>query len=179
MPNFSRCRRKGTDNGTPLPRRETDAAAPHTSQHHGREQVMKRTGSAQWTGDLKSGKGTVSTSTGVLKDSPYSFSTRFENAPGTNPEELIAAAHAACYSMALSGALAKAGFTPQKVSTTAAATLEQVEGNWTITTIHLTLTANVPGVPKNKFAEIAAEAKANCPVSRVLKANITLEATLQ
>jgi osmotically inducible protein OsmC len=140
---------------------------------------MKRTASAQWTGDLKSGKGTVSTSSGVLKDSPYSALTRFENAPGTNPEELIAAAHAGCFTMALSGALGKAGFTPQTLATTASLTLEQVEGNWTITAIHLETKANVPGVPKNKFAEIAADAKANCPVSRVLKANITLEATLQ
>jgi len=140
---------------------------------------MKRTASAQWTGDLKSGKGTVSTSSGVLKDSPYSFTTRFENAPGTNPEELIAAAHAGCFTMALSGALGRGGFTPQKLATTASLTLEQVEGNWTITAIHLETKATVPGVPKNKFAEIAADAKANCPVSRLLKANITLDATLQ
>jgi len=139
---------------------------------------MKRTASAQWTGDLKSGKGTVSSSSGVLKDAPYSFTTRFENAPGTNPEELIAAAHAGCFTMALSGALGKAGFAPQKLATTASLTLEQVEGNWTITAIHLETKANVPGVPKNKFAEIAADAKANCPVSRLLKANITLDATL-
>ncbi len=140
---------------------------------------MKRTASAQWTGDLKQGKGTVSTSSGVLKDAPYSFTTRFENSPGTNPEELIAAAHAGCFTMALSGALARSGFTPQRLSTSAVLTLEQVEGNWTITAIHLDLTANVPGVGKEQFASIAADAKANCPVSRLLKANITLDAKLQ
>jgi lipoyl-dependent peroxiredoxin len=140
---------------------------------------MKRTASAQWTGDLKGGKGTMSASSGVLKDTPYSFGTRFENSPGTNPEELIAAAHAGCFSMALSGALGRAGFTPNKISTNSTLTAESVDGNWTITTIHLDLTASVPGVSKEKFAEIAADAKANCPVSRVLKATITLNAVLQ
>jgi osmotically inducible protein OsmC len=140
---------------------------------------MKRTTSAQWTGDLKQGKGTMTTSSGVLKESPYSFLTRFENSPGTNPEGLIAAAHAGCFTMALSAALGRAGFTPQKLSTNATLTIEQVGGNWTITTVHLDLTANVPGVEKDAFARIAADAKANSPVSRVLKANITLDATMQ
>ena len=140
---------------------------------------MERKASAQWTGDLKGGKGTISASSGVLKDTPYSFVTRFENVPGTNPEELIAAAHAGCFTMALSGALGRAGFTPGKLSTTATLTLEQVEGAWTIRIIHLDVTGSVPGVSKEKFAEIAADAKANCPVSRVLKAVITLNAVLQ
>jgi osmotically inducible protein OsmC len=140
---------------------------------------MKRTASAQWTGDLTHGKGTMTTSSGVLKDSPYSFLTRFENSPGTNPEELVAAAHAGCFTMALSAALARAGFTAEKLSTNSTLTIEKVEGNWTITTIPLDLRANVPGVPKEKFAEIAADAKATCPVSRVLKASITLDAILQ
>jgi osmotically inducible protein OsmC len=140
---------------------------------------MNRTASAQWTGDLRTGKGTMSTSSGVFKDIPYSFVTRFENSPGTNPEELIAAAHAGCFTMALSGTLWRAGFTAKRLSTNATLTIEQVEGKWTITTIHLDLTADVPGVGKDEFAKLAAEAKANCPVSRLLNANITLDARLQ
>src|SRR5262249_6292627 len=139
---------------------------------------MKRTASAVWTGDLKQGKGSISTQSGILKETQYSFSTRFENGVGTNPEELIAAAHAGCFTMATAAALGRAGFTPDKLSTEATVTLEQVQGNWTITTIHLKLDARVPGISKEKFAEIAADAKANCPVSRVLKADITLEAEL-
>src|SRR5713226_3098351 len=104
---------------------------------------MKRSASAAWTGDLKQGKGTVSTQSGVLKDTPYSFTTRFENAAGTNPEELIAAAHAGCFTMALSAFLGRAGFTPQQLTTQAALTLDQVQGNWTITAIHLELKARV------------------------------------
>ena len=140
---------------------------------------MKRTASAVWTGDLKQGKGSVSTQSGVLKDTQYSFATRFENGIGTNPEELIAAAHAGCFAMATSAALGKAGFTPEKLATTAALTLEQVSGNWTITTIDLQMTAKVPGIDAKKFAEIAADAKANCPVSRVLNAKISLDAKLE
>jgi lipoyl-dependent peroxiredoxin len=140
---------------------------------------MKRTASAVWTGDLKQGKGSISTQSGVLKETQYSFSTRFENGIGTNPEELIAAAHAGCFTMATSAALGKAGFTPEKLSTTAALTLEQVSGNWTITTVDLQMTARVPGIDKKKFDEIAAEAKANCPVSRVLNAKISLDAKLE
>ena len=115
---------------------------------------------------------------GALHDTPYGFSSRFENGAGTNPEELIAAAHAGCFTMATSAALGRAGITPEKLTTDATVTLEQVEGNWTITTVHLKMTARVPGISKEKFAEIAADAKANCPVSRVLKANITLDAEL-
>ncbi|MDB5773349.1 MAG: Osmotically inducible protein OsmC [Burkholderia sp.] len=140
---------------------------------------MKRTGSAIWQGDLKSGKGTISTESGVLKETPYSFSTRFENGKGSNPEELIAAAHAGCFTMALSAALGNAGFKPERLATQAAVTLEQVEGNWTISTIDLQLDANVPGIDRNKFEELAADAKKNCPVSRVLNATINLKSTLQ
>jgi len=140
---------------------------------------MKRTASAAWSGDLKQGKGSVSTQSGVLKDTQYSFATRFENGIGTNPEELIAAAHAGCFTMATSAALGKAGFTPEKLATTAALTLEQVSGNWTITTVDLQMTAKVPGIDAKKFQEIAADAKANCPVSRVLNAKISLDAKLE
>jgi len=140
---------------------------------------MKRTASAVWQGDLKQGKGTVSTQSGVLKDTQYSFTTRFENGTGTNPEELIAAAHAGCYSMALSAFLGQGGFTPKTISTQASLTFDQVQGNWTITAIHLEVRASVPGIDKAKFDAIAADAKAKCPVSRVLKAEITLSATLE
>jgi osmotically inducible protein OsmC len=140
---------------------------------------MKRSASAVWQGDLKSGKGAISTQSGVLKDTPYSFSTRFENGAGTNPEELIAAAHAGCFTMALSAALGNAGFTPERLATKAEATLEQVQGNWTITTIDLQLDAKVPGIDRAKFEQIAADAKKNCPVSRVLNATINLQSTLQ
>jgi osmotically inducible protein OsmC len=140
---------------------------------------MKRIGSAVWQGDLKAGKGAVSTQSGVLTDTPYSFSTRFENGAGTNPEELIAAAHAGCFTMALSAALGNAGFTPERLATQAALTLEQVQGNWTITTIDLSLDAKVSGIDRAKFEQIAADAKKNCPVSRVLNATINLQSTLQ
>ena len=140
---------------------------------------MKRTASAAWSGDLKQGKGSVSTQSGVLKDTQYSFSTRFENGVGTNPEELIAAAHAGCFTMATVAALGKAGFTPDKLATTASLTLEQVSGNWTITTVDLQMTAKVPSIDAKKFAEITADAKANCPVSRVLNAKISLDAKLE
>jgi lipoyl-dependent peroxiredoxin len=140
---------------------------------------MKRTASAKWTGDLKSGKGALSTQSGVLKDTPYSFTTRFENERGTNPEELIGAAHAGCFTMALSAALGRAGFIPQHLATEATVSLEQVQGNWTITAIHLDLTARVPGIKREQFDQVAADAKANCPVSRVLKAEIMLDAKLE
>ena len=139
---------------------------------------MRRTGSAVWQGDLKSGKGTVSTASTALKDTPYSFSTRFENGTGTNPEELIAAAHAGCFAMALSAALGQAGFTPERLAAQATATLEQVQGAWAITTIDLQLDARVPGIGSEKFNELAADAKKNFPVSKVLNANINLKANL-
>jgi lipoyl-dependent peroxiredoxin len=140
---------------------------------------MKRNASAVWLGDLKKGHGKLSTSSGVLKETPYSFTTRFGDADGTNPEELIAAAHAGCFTMATAASLGRAGFTPGRLATEATLTLEQVEGNWTITTIDLVLIAKVPGITPEKFAEIAADAKANCPVSRVLKARINLTAKLE
>ena len=139
---------------------------------------MKRTASAIWNGDLKQGKGTLSAPGGVLNKTPYSFTSRFENGPGTNPEELIAAAHAGCFTMALSAFLGRAGFTPTELATEATLTLEQVDGNWTITTIHLGVAGKVPGIDAAKFEEIAKDAKANCPVSRVLKADIRLSARL-
>jgi lipoyl-dependent peroxiredoxin len=140
---------------------------------------MKRSASAVWNGDLKKGKGTLSTQSGVLKQAQYSFSTRFENGIGTNPEELIAAAHAGCFTMALSAFLGGAGFTPDELATQATVNLEQVDGNWTITAIHLELKGRVPGIDQAQFDEIADQAKAGCPVSRVLKADISLTKTLE
>jgi osmotically inducible protein OsmC len=140
---------------------------------------MKRNATAVWSGNLKNGKGSLSSDSGVLKETPYSFSTRFEGTPGTNPEELIAAAHAGCFTMALSAALQGAGFTADRIQTTATLSLENVPAtSWTITAVHLTMSAKIPGITAEKFAEIAAGAKANCPVSRVLKADITLDAKL-
>jgi osmotically inducible protein OsmC len=139
---------------------------------------MKRTGSAHWQGGLRDGKGTVSTASGVLSNTQYSFSTRFENGVGTNPEELIAAAHAGCFSMALSNVLAQSGMTADSIDTTATVTLDKVGAGFEITDIHLDLTAKIPGADKPKFEEAANNAKANCPVSKVLKANITLDAKL-
>jgi osmotically inducible protein OsmC len=140
---------------------------------------MKRTASAVWNGDLKQGKGVLTTQSGVLRETQYSFTTRFEDGIGTNPEELIAAAHAGCFTMAFSAALGKAGFTPGRLFTQASLTFEQVNQNWTITTIQLDLSGHVPGIDDQKFQQIASEAKTNCPVSRVLNANITLNAKLE
>ena len=141
---------------------------------------MKRKASAVWHGNLAKGMGTLSTESGVLAAKPYSFSTRFENEPGTNPEELIAAAHAGCFTMALSLALQQAGFTAETLATEATVTLENVPpAGWTVTAIHLATNAKVPGVAPEKFAEIAAGAKEGCPISRLLKAAaISLEARL-
>ncbi len=141
---------------------------------------MIRKASAIWQGDLKSGRGQISTESTVLDHAQYSFGTRFENGPGTNPEELIGAAHAGCFSMALSAELQKAGFKAEKISTTAAVTLENhPQTSWTVTKIHLDTTASVPAITADKFAEIAAGAKAGCPISRLLKAaEITLDAKL-
>jgi len=140
---------------------------------------MKRSASAIWHGDLKSGAGALATHSGVLKDTPYSFASRFESAAQTNPEELIAAAHAGCFTMALTVALGQAGFTPKRLATQATLTLEQVAGAWTISTVHLETEAWVPGIAAAQFGEIAAGAKANCPVSRLLRAEITLHAKLE
>lgn len=140
---------------------------------------MNRTASAIWSGDLKQGHGALATHSGVLKETPYSFGTRFEQAAGTNPEELIAAAHAGCFTMALAAALGQAKLTPRRLATQATVTLEQVDGNWTISTIHLQTEAWVPGASDEQFQAIAQGAKANCPVSRLFKATITLKATLE
>ena len=140
---------------------------------------MKRKGSAVWSGGLKDGKGTVSTDSGVLEGTRYSFSTRFENGKGTNPEELIAAAHAGCFSMALSGQLGKADLTAERIATTATVSLEKSEEGFAITAVHLDVSAKVPGADKSVFDEAAADAKAGCPVSRLLKAEITMDARLE
>ena len=140
---------------------------------------MQRTASAHWSGGLKDGKGTVSTASGVLKQTQYSFATRFENGVGTNPEELIAAAHAGCFSMALSAELGKAGFTPSSIDTNATLTMDKTDAGFTITAIHLDVHASIPNIDAAKFDEIANGAKKGCPVSRVLNANITMTATLK
>ena len=140
---------------------------------------MQRKASAHWSGGLKDGKGTLTSGSGVLKDTPYSFGTRFESQPGTNPEELIAAAHAGCFTMALSAQLGNAGMTAQALDTTATVTLEKLDAGFTITAIHLQITAKIPGADQAKFAEAAKNAKEGCPVSRVLKANITMDAKLE
>ncbi len=139
---------------------------------------MKRKASAVWKGGLKDGKGTISTDSGVLSNAQYSFSTRFEEGKGTNPEELIAAAHAGCFSMALSGQLSTAGFTAESIETTAAVTLEKTDAGFTITTVDLNVTAKVPGADQKAFDTAANNAKAGCPISRLLKANITMTAKL-
>lgn len=139
---------------------------------------MKRTASAHWQGNLNEGKGTISTPSAALKETPYSFKTRFEAENGTNPEELIAAAHSGCFTMALSLFLGNAGFTPESLDTVAEVSLDQVKSAWAVTAIKLSLTAKVPGIDEAKFQELAAFAKANCPISKLLHAPITLEAKL-
>ena len=140
---------------------------------------MKRTASARWEGNLKEGRGTMSTGSGALSKLPYSFRTRFEEQPGTNPEELIGAAHAGCFSMAFSAELGNAGFTPTHVATTATVTFEPVDGKPTVSAIHLEMSAKVPGIDAAKFQQIAEGAKQGCPISRLLKTNITLSAKLE
>jgi osmotically inducible protein OsmC len=139
---------------------------------------VKRTASAHWAGGLKDGKGSVSTQSGVLKDTAYSFSTRFEDGKGTNPEELIAAAHAGCFSMALSAELGKAGLTADSIDTNAELTMEKTDAGFTITAIHLAVVVKMPGADPQKFNESAQNAKKGCPVSRVLNASITMDAKL-
>ena len=152
-----------------LLRHTSRCSMPRKSNPHGSTDIlpdktnMNRTASAVWQGDLKKGQGTLSTQSGVLNKTQYSFSTRFESGIGTNPEELIAAAHAGCFTMALSAFLIAAGFTPEELTTEATLTLEQVESNWTITAVHLDLTGRVPGLDAAKFEEIANQAKAGCP----------------
>jgi osmotically inducible protein OsmC len=140
---------------------------------------MKRKASAHWQGNLKDGKGTISTDSGVLSDTQYSFNTRFADGKGTNPEELIAAAHAGCFSMALSNELGKAGFTPDSIKTSAAVTLEQTGSGFAITAVHLDVVARVPSASAQQFEAAARAAKAGCPVSKVLKADITMDARLE
>lgn len=140
---------------------------------------MKRNASAEWKGGLKDGKGTISTDSGVLSNTQYSFSTRFEDGVGTNPEELIAAAHAGCFSMALSGQLAQAGLTADSIRTTASVRLEKTDAGFAITSVHLDVKARVPGADEAAFSTAANNAKAGCPVSKVLKAEITMDATLE
>ncbi len=139
---------------------------------------MERKAGAVWKGGLKDGKGILTTASGVLTATPYSFSTRFENGKGTNPEELIAAAHAGCFSMALSAQLGNAGITAESISTEATLTLQKLESGFTITKVHLDVTAKIPGGDKAAFEKAAQDAKSGCPVSKVLKAEITMDAKL-
>jgi lipoyl-dependent peroxiredoxin len=140
---------------------------------------MKRSASAIWHGDLKQGHGALATHSGVLKDTPYSFGMRFEQDPGTNPEELLAAAHAGCFTMALTASLGRAGFVPKRLATQAVVSLEQVDGKWTINHVQLNTEAWIPGIDVTHFQKIAADAKADCPVSRLFKAEISLVAKLE
>lgn len=140
---------------------------------------MKKSGSAVWMGDLKTGQGTISTQTGVLRDAPYGFKARFEDGPGTNPEELIGAAHAGCFSMAFSMLLGMNGLTAEKISTRADVTLDKVDDGFSITAVHLTMSARIPGADDATFQRIAADAKKGCPVSKVLNATITMDATFE
>ena len=140
---------------------------------------MGRKATAVWNGSLKEGKGNISTESGVLSKSPYSFKTRFENERGTNPEELIAAAHAGCFTMALSAELGKAGITPESLETTATISMEKQDAGFTITKSHLDVTARIPNADKAAFEKAAQAAKSGCPVSKLLKAEITMTATLE
>jgi len=139
---------------------------------------INRSASAAWSGGLRDGKGSISTESGALNAYPYGFAARFEGQKGTNPEELLGAAHAGCFTMALSLILGEAKLTASEMNTSAKVTLEQVEGGFAITAVHLTLKAKIPGTDQKTFEELANKAKAGCPVSKVLKANITLEASL-
>lgn len=140
---------------------------------------MKRSATAVWNGSLKEGNGTLSAAGGALRSTPYSFGSRFESGAGTNPEELIAAAHAGCFAMALSAALTEAGFKPDRLEATAEVKLENVPGSsWTITASDLNLTAKIPGIDQEKFNELAEKAKSTCPISRLLNTQISLNAKL-
>ncbi len=141
--------------------------------------AIKRSGSAEWSGGVKDGQGAISTESGALKSYPYGFGSRFEGRQGSNPEELIGAAHASCFTMALSLILSEAKLTAEKLQTTAEVTLEKVEQGYSITSIHLTLIGQVPGTDKSKFEELANKAKVGCPVSKLFNTNITLDVTLQ
>jgi osmotically inducible protein OsmC len=139
---------------------------------------MRKKAWAVWKGDMKGGGGTISTETGVLKEVPYGFKARFENGPGTNPEELLGAAHAACFSMALSGMLGEAGLTADKIETHAEVSLDKVGDGYEVTASHLSVVATIPGAEDSKFQEIAERAKAGCPLSKVMRAKITMDAQL-
>ncbi len=140
---------------------------------------MKRQATAEWRGDLKTGKGSLSTDSGALNRTPYSFTTRFEGEKGTNPEELVAAAHAGCFTMALSAELGKASLTAESLRTTATVSLEKDAGGWSVNESHLELVAKVPGASEEAFRQAAETAKTNCPMSKLLKAKITLDARLE
>jgi osmotically inducible protein OsmC len=140
--------------------------------------MMKKIGSAKWEGGLKDGRGTISTQSGVLKDTPYGFKARFEEGPGTNPEELLGAAHAGCFSMALSAQLGEAGLTAKSIETRATVTLDKVEGGFSITAVHLDVVVDLPGADKAAFEQAVNAAKTGCPVSKVLNAQITMDARL-
>ena len=140
---------------------------------------MKRSASARWEGDLRTGKGSVSTDSGVLADTPYSFATRFENGQGTNPEELVAAAHAGCFTMALSAELAKAGIVARRLHTRATVTLDTVDGGFAVTESHLELRATIPGASEEAFRAEARAAETGCPISKLINAKITLDARLE
>jgi len=139
---------------------------------------MQRKANARWQGTAREGTGTLSVQSGTLRDTPYTFKARFGDGKGPNPEELIAAAHAGCFTMALAFGLENAGFTADAIETEAQLTMEQVQGGFAITAVHLTTRARVPNIDAAKFNELASGAKANCPVSKVLNATITMEATL-
>ena len=141
---------------------------------------MKRTATAVWNGSIKEGSGTLTAPGGALKSTPYSFKSRFTNGAGTNPEELIAAAHSGCFAMALSAALGEGGFKPERLEVTAEVSLDDVPPKgWTVTASHLVLVAKIPGIDVAKFEEIATQAETNCPISRLLNANITLTSKLE
>jgi osmotically inducible protein OsmC len=143
------------------------------------DNFVERQASAVWNGTLKEGNGTMTAPSGVLKDAKYTWAQRFANDPGTNPEELIAAAHAGCFSMAFAGKLTAAGFPPDRIATTASVTLEKTDAGMTVTRSHLSTRARVPGIAAAAFAEAAESARATCPISRLLKAEITLDAALE
>jgi osmotically inducible protein OsmC len=154
--------------------------APRAGERSGWEDIgVKRRASAVWKGSLKDGGGVISTESEVLSHTQYSFSARFETGAGTNPEELIAAAHAGCFSMALSAQLGEAGLAPEEIRTAAEVTLEKLAAGWAVTSSHLDVTARVPGTGSAAFQKAADEAKANCPISRLLNADISMDAKLE
>jgi osmotically inducible protein OsmC len=143
------------------------------------EDLLERTASAEWQGTLREGKGTMTAPSGVLRETPYTFATRFETAPGTNPEELLGAAHAGCFSMAFSGKLAAAGMTPERIRTTATVTLEKTDAGMTVTRIHLDTRVKAGGATPEKVRAAAEDARATCPISRLLRAEISVTAALE